>query len=98
MQGQLDALEMALKEKEVLQQFLEKEVAAREEELGQQVTRMTSLEAELDTARQVALDLQQDAEERLNEVLTLKASITAKDYDIGEEPGAGGDEQYLETS
>lgn len=46
-------------------------------------TKVKELESDLETARQVALDLQQEAEAQLNEVLTLKATIDAKDFDIG---------------
>lgn len=51
-------------------------------QVSESSTKIKTLEEDLETARQVALDLQQDAEVQLNQVLTLKATISAKDYDI----------------
>ncbi|XP_076033538.1 uncharacterized protein LOC143020726 isoform X2 [Oratosquilla oratoria] len=68
--NQMQHLELQLKEKEVLQQFLEKEIGSRE--------------AELETARQVALDLQEETEGMLNEVLMLKSAVDTKDYALDE--------------
>lgn len=42
----------------------------------------SSLEQELELARKVALDLQEEAELQLNQVFCLKASMSAKDYDL----------------
>ena len=36
----------------------------------------------METARQVALDLQQEAEAKLNELLSVKAELSVKDYDL----------------
>lgn len=51
-------------------------------QVSESSAKIKTLEEDLETARQVALDLQQDAEVQLNQVLTLKATISAKDYDI----------------
>lgn len=52
------------------------------QQVSESSSKIKNLEEDLETARQVALDLQQDAEVQLNQVLTLKATISAKDYDI----------------
>lgn len=40
------------------------------------------METELEIARRLALDLQEEAEVQLNQVFCLQASLSAKDYDI----------------
>lgn len=40
------------------------------------------METELEIARRLALDLQEEAEVQLNQVFCLQASLNAKDYDI----------------
>ncbi|KAK4322320.1 hypothetical protein Pmani_006926 [Petrolisthes manimaculis] len=78
----MKGLETEVKEKEVVQQFLEKEMCAREAELGESSRKLREVESQLETTRGVALDLQQEAEAQLNQVLTLKATLSAKEYEI----------------
>lgn len=82
LRARVHQMEMEVKEKEVLQQFLEKEIVAREEEVSQSNTRIQELEGELETVRCVAIDLQEEAESKLNQMLTLQATVSAKDYDL----------------
>merc|ERR1719342_1982198 len=74
----IEKLELLLKEKEVLQQFLEKEINSRETEVTASSSKIRNLEADLETARQIALDLQQEAEVQINQVLNLKASLSMR--------------------
>ena len=50
--------------------------------MSQTSSRVQELEGELETVRRVALDLQEEAEGKLNEMLALKASVSAKEYDL----------------
>ncbi|CAL4123174.1 unnamed protein product, partial [Meganyctiphanes norvegica] len=68
----IEKLELQLKEKEVLQQFLEKEIGSRETEVTASAGRIRDLETHLETARYVALDLQQEAEMQINQPQYLR--------------------------
>lgn len=77
-------LTMAVAEAEVLQHFLQKEIFAREYEMSSNAGVVKELSEELEQARKMALELQGEAEEQLNQVLVLKANLATKDYDIDE--------------